>query len=81
MAKICGYQIEPDKLVEGQQWERARIHVEIEELSPGGDGGWLEVSVTHEGLIIDIIDLLGEVVGTRAETFSDMIAEMLEVPF
>lgn len=47
--------------------------VDVDELLPGGDGGTIAVKLTDEGIVVDIIDLHGEVIGSRWELFSDII--------
>jgi hypothetical protein len=65
---------------EGQDDSGARIESTLEELVPGEDGAYVKFNVTHEGLIIDIVNLHGEIIGTRAETFDDIVFDCILAP-
>jgi len=75
--KICGYRITPKFFEDGQLADRADTYVLIEELGRGNDGGYIEFKVTHEGLFIDVVSLSGDVIGTRCETFDDIVFECI----
>lgn len=58
----------------------ASVEVLFQELAPGGDGGYINIKVTHEGIIIDVVDLDGEIIGTRAEEFVDILFDCIGDP-
>lgn len=62
------------------QWhpppEWARVFITLNDLVED-DVSDIEFHVTHEGLIINVTDLDGEVVGTSSETFDEIIARLI----
>jgi len=50
----------------------ARLYIKFEEFGPGNDGGEIVFNFTEEGLIVDVTDLRGDIVGTRCEEYEDI---------
>jgi hypothetical protein len=56
-----------------------RVYVTMDEIQPDRDGADIEFHITKEGLIINVTDLHGEVVGTSSQTFEELTAELVGV--
>jgi hypothetical protein len=59
----------------------ANVEVQYRDAPGGIPGGYINIKVTHEGIIIDVVDLdTGHVIGTRAEEFVDILFDCIGDP-
>jgi hypothetical protein len=58
-------------------YDSFRIYATLEELLPDMDGVHeIEYHITQEGLIINVTDISGEIIGTSSETHEELSARL-----